>query len=61
MKRVVYVIIAILGVLCLNSCEKNPSNTPEKGVLDGTTWEGTGLISNDRNVFTFANCFTAAK
>lgn len=55
MKRVVYVIIAILGVLCLNSCEKNPSNTPEKGVLDGTTWEGMGLIGNDRNVFTFAN------
>lgn len=55
MKRFIYIIIAFVGFLFLNSCEKNPSNTLEKGVLDGTTWEGTGLIGNDRNVFTFAN------
>ena len=55
MKRLIYIIIAFIVLLSLNSCENRSNSLKNKGVLDGTTWEGTGLIGNDRNVFTFAN------
>lgn len=55
MKRFLYIIITLAGLFFLNSCE-NKSHTPDdKGELDGTTWQGIGLIGSDRNVFVFAN------
>ena len=55
MKRLIYILIAFVGLLSLNSCE-NRSNSPNnKGVLDGTTWEGIGFIGTEKNVFVFAN------
>lgn len=55
MKRFICVIIVFVGFLFLNSCESHSNSLKNKGVLDGTTWEGTGFIGTDRNVFVFTS------